>query len=415
MSILSYIFGGWKTWGPNRISGDGANSSGPFSSSAAAWATEVSESAALRIAALHSCLRLRAEVRGTLPVHVRDNKKNILEDHDLTGLLRYSPNSMQTGPEYWSQQNAIRDMHGNALSLIDRRSNKTPIALTPFGSELSQSFTIEEKSRGRFKYRIGGDEYDPEEILHLRGFGMDGLIGLGILAAGRSILQAQISANTAALLAFKQGLKVGGFLKNTGTQDWDETQLKKLKDKFDRHSLPENQSKWMFLLRNMEPVAGEKFTVNPNDAQLLESRYFGIEEICRLTNTPPQLIGHSDKASSWASSLEHINLHFLMYSLTPTLVRDEASVLKRLVGREHWGRIETKWSVAGLLRSDLKSRTEFYASALQNGYHSRAEVRDFEERANIPGGDVFTVQTNLVDITKLPEPGTTPAKQGDKP
>lgn len=416
MSIFTRIWGGWKTWGPNRIAGDGAFSSKESAASSALF-DSVSESTAMRVAAFHSCVRLRAETQGTLPIHLRDDKKNLVLQDDLLGVLKYSPNSMQTAPEYWSQQNAIADVHGNSLTIIKRRSNKSVISLEPMGSEASQSYILEQSKSGKWSYKIGADEYDAEDILHIKGFGMDGLNGLGLLTLGRNILQAQISANVAALQAFKQGLKVGGFLSNKGTSNWTTEQVEALVARFDKHALPENAGKWMPLLTNMEPIAGEKFSVKPADAQLLESRYFGIEEICRLACVPPQLIGHSDKASSWASSLEHVNLFYLVYGITPSIVRKEATIMKRLIPRDKWGKLEAKFSVAGLLRSDLKSRTEFYASSLQNGYLNRDEVRDLEERASIDGGDKYTVQTNLTEIDKLAQVATAmgAAKQGDTP
>lgn len=43
-------------------------------------------------------------------------------------------------------------------------------------------------------------------------------------------------------------------------------------------------------------------TMNPEDAQMLESR-FSIEEICRWFRVPPFMVGHTTKQSSRASSL----------------------------------------------------------------------------------------------------------------
>ena len=55
-------------------------------------------------------------------------------------------------------------------------------------------------------------------------------------------------------------------------------------------------------------------------------------------------------------------------------------------------------NTGGMLRADLKTRQAFYASALQNGYYSRNEVRDLEDRGDIPGGDEYTIQTNLAPV-----------------
>ena len=75
----------------------------------------------------------------------------------------------------------------------------------------------------------------------------------------------------------------------------------------------------------MKVSGASSIRINPVDAQLLESRYFGIEEIRRAFGVP-QLIGHTSKASSWASSLER-QIRFLTYALNPHLVRYEQTIV----------------------------------------------------------------------------------------
>lgn len=159
---------------------------------------------------------------------------------------------------------------------------------------------------------------------------------------------------------------------------------------------PENQSRFMPLPPGFEPLDAIKYRMSMADAELMASRYFGIEEICRLFNVPPPLIGHTDKASSWASSVEALNMHFLMYSLAPTLIRREKRYAMQLLSPEERRRFYPKYSAEGLLRVDTKSRYQFYASALQNGYLNINEVRDMEDRAGIGAfGDEFRVQLNM--------------------
>lgn len=61
----------------------------------------------------------------------------------------------------------------------------------------------------------------------------------------------------------------------------------------------------------------QNVTMNPEAAQLLESRSFSIEEICRWFRVPPFMVGHTTKQSSWASSLEGMNMLFLTHTLRP--------------------------------------------------------------------------------------------------
>lgn len=392
MSIFSVISGslrgGWKTHGPNQIRGAGAFDSGDDSN------VEVNAEMVLRLAAAWACLNIRAETAGSLPCHLRDGGRKIIKDHPLYNILHRSPNADMTAVEFWSLATAQVDLHGNSVSIIERIGKKV-VALTPV--DIGKATVTRESENGRKVWRIGGEEHKDSDILHLRGFSTNDEWGASRLAVGNQILSSQLAANRSALLAFKQGLKVGGFFLNEGKRDFTTEELKDFAARLNFFGRGENAGKWMTLQRGMKPIAGTEFSVKPAEAQLLESRYFGIEEICRLFNVPPPLIGHTSKASSWASSLENLNLHFISYSLAPTLIRMEQRIEKQLLTPEDYAKgVQCKFSLSGLLRGDTKTRQAFYASGLQNGYLCQNEVRAFEDMPGIgPEGDVYRVQLNM--------------------
>ncbi|MBX4298643.1 phage portal protein, partial [Mycobacterium tuberculosis] len=72
-----------------------------------------------------------------------------------------------------------------------------------------------------------------------------------------------------------------------------------------------NAGKLMVLANEL---TDQNVTMNPEGAQLLESRSFSIEEICRWFRVPPFMVGHTTKQSSWASSLEGMNMLFLTHT-----------------------------------------------------------------------------------------------------
>lgn len=384
--FYSALRGGWKTWGPNTIAGVGAfdSSDSPLPS--------VTGDAALKLSAFHACLNLRAETIGSLPLHLRDAKKNVLRDHPLYSVLHDKPNAMMTAPEFWSMQTAHVDMYGNAINIITRRRDKSVISLEPIPDP--EAVKMDQRKSGAWYYTIADEDFSADDILHLRGFSMNGMRGIPRIEMGRHILGAQLAANDAALRAFQKGLKVGGFFEVE--QNLNEPELLEFQQRLNLYGQPENAGKWMTLLKGMKPVAGSQFSVKPVDAELLESRYFGIEEICRLCAVPPQLIGHTNKASSWASSLENVNLYYLMYSLQPTFIRSEASIRHKLLSPDDRARgVQPKFGIQGLLRADMKTQFAFFASALQNGYYNRNEVRDLLERGEIEGGEEYTIQLNM--------------------
>lgn len=229
------------------------------------------------------------------------------------------------------------------------------------------------------------------------------MVGLSPIRYQAQAMGVQVDANEATAREFQNNLKVGGFLK-TGERVLDDEQRDRLRKNLTAFGMPENSGKWMVLEAGMEPASAASIRINPKDAQLLESRYFGIEEICRTFGVPPQLIYQMDKASSWASSLEQMNLGFLMYSLRPVLVRIEQAIARKLLSPTDRLTYKPKYSVEGLLRADSNGRASFYSQMTQNGIMTRNEVRRLEDLPDHEGGDVLTVQLNLTPIDKLGQP-----------
>jgi hypothetical protein len=108
-----------------------------------------------------------------------------------------------------------------------------------------------------------------------------------------------------------------------------------------------------------------------------------------------------DKQSSWASSVEAQNLHFLTNSLRPLLVNIEQEITRCLIGDADADEYFAEFAVEGLLRADSAGRGAWYNTALQNGWMCRNEVRKLENMPPIPGGDTFTVQSALVPLDQL--------------
>jgi len=140
---------------------------------------------------------------------------------------------------------------------------------------------------------------------------------------------------------------------------------------------------------------------------MLQMLSFNIEEICRWFRVHPTMVGHTDKASSWASSSEQMNQQFLTYTLRFWLENIEQEIAGALLSPVERGQYFAEFNVEGLLRADSAARAAFYASALQNGYYNRNEVRAKENQPPFDGGEVHTVQSNMIPLNQLGK--TTPA------
>ena len=143
--------------------------------------------------------------------------------------------------------------------------------------------------------------------------------------------------------------------------------------------------------------------MSPEDAQLLESRRFNIEEICRWFGVFPILIGHAaDGQTMWGSGVEQINLAWLTLYLGPELQRIEQAIEKQLLTPVDRARgFYVEYTVDALLRADSKSRAELISKHSQNGTRTRNELRALDNLPPRPGGDILTVQSNLVPLDQL--------------
>src|SRR5690606_8043206 len=322
-----------------------------------------------------------------------DNKNNIIEDHDLYGLMRYMPNQYQTGDAFVSAMAGNQNVFGNAMAHIKRHSSTgKPYALDFYTTDM---WGVECDRQGRPKFSLDGEHIPNEDVLHWAGFGLSGYWGLPSLVAGGEAMSMQIESNRSAARTFASGLRAGGFFKMPeNRQAFTDAQLEKFNAELRKFSLPQNTSRWLPLLPGMEPVANVAYRIDPVTAELLQSRYFGIEEICRFMGVPPPLIGHTDKASSWASSIENLNQFLVDYTLLPQAIRLENQIAMKLLGRNERNRLQPKFNLDALLRGDIEKRFKTYEIGWDVGLYNSNEMRAKEKLPPREGGEVYNTGSN---------------------
>src|SRR5690606_14325175 len=149
----------------------------------------------------------------------------------------------------------------------------------------------------------------------------------------------------------------------------------------------------------LEKGAGfQQLSMNPQDAELLSTRSFNVEEICRWFRVPPFMVGHSEKSTSWGTGIESQMIGFVTFVLRPWCVRIEQSVRKSLLTPAERIRYTPEFALEGLLRGDSQARAAFYSTMTQNGVMTRNEVRRLENLEPVEGGDSLTVQSNMIPL-----------------
>lgn len=360
----------------------------------------VSVDKAMQLSTVWACVRLLSESVSTLPLklyqRMPDGSRAPAKDHPLYRVLCRVPNSEMTPQRFMLLVVASICLRGNAF-VEKKMIGSRIIALVPL---LPQCMSVKRLDTGRLKYTYteNGNERDiPEKnLMHIRGFGLDGVCGMLPVTTGREIFGSAMAVEEAAAKVFAQGMQASGILSSDAKIT--PQQREQLRTSLNAFMGSKNAGKIMVA------EAGFKYqgiTMNPEAAQMLESRSFNIEEMCRWFRVPPFMVGHMDKQSSWASSVEAQNLHFLTNSLRPLLVNIEQEITRCLIGDADADEYFAEFSVEGLLRADSAGRGAWYNTALQNGWMCRNEVRRLENLPPIPGGDIYTVQSALVSLDQL--------------
>ena len=152
----------------------------------------------------------------------------------------------------------------------------------------------------------------------------------------------------------------------------------------------------------------QQLSLSPEDQQLLDTRKYGVEEVCRWFGVPPVLIGHAN-VTTWGSGIEQILDGFYKLQLRPMLVSIEQATRKRVLTPAQRAKQSIEFSFDGLLRGSLKDRMAIYSQAVQNGIYTRSECRQFENMPAITDADELTAQSNLLPLKLL---GTATASGG---
>jgi len=358
--------------------------------------------AAVGLSATWACVQLIAGTIASLPLMIyrtENGIRTVAKDHPLYFVLHDSPNFDQTAVDFWEVMAASVELHGNSYALIERRSGGIVTSLYPIRPD---RMTVRRKVNGDLEYAWtdNGRSYVKKaaDVLHIRGPLGDGVSGSSTLSVCRNVFGDAMASEEAAGSVFANGVNPSGVLSTRPETALSKPQRQELEQLL--------QERYMGSIRNGRPMlldnglTWEQISIDPQDAQMLESRKFSGEQICRIFGVPPAMVGFGDKASNWGTGKEADVLGFQKFTLRKRLKRIEQSVLKQLVSlsEQRSQGIVIEFNFEGLLRGDTASRYEAYEKAIRMGIATRNECRALENLPPIEGGDVVTVQMQDIPL-----------------
>lgn len=365
----------------------------------------LSQSSAMALSAVWACVNLISGTISSLPLTVyrrgADGVERVDRTHPLYRVLHDSPNFDQTALDFWDFAAAAVELWGNAYARPIRNSAGAIIALEPLPPDAT---TVKRGANGRLEYRWTKDGKTftaaDRDILHIRGPGGDPRGGMSTLTFGANAMATARAADRSAGTFFRNGAKASGVLT---FEKWLSPEQRELAEAgFAEKFLGAANSGKPIILEG--GTTWQQLSVNPDDAQLLETRSFSIEEVCRFFAVPPVMIGHSSKVSSWPSAVEQQVLMFMKFTLRRRIKRIEMAIEQQLLSPEDRAEgVSVRFNVEGLLRADSAGRSTFYRTMTQIGAMTINEVRELEGLPPVEGGEVPRIQMQNQPINADPE------------
>ncbi|KOR46431.1 portal protein [Xanthomonas oryzae] len=369
----------------------------------------VNADAIMRLDAVAACVKLVSQAVAALPLtmymRTQDGRKEAV-NHPLYTLLLDGPNSNQTAFDFW--QTVVTRLLLDGTAYVRKVLTDGRIESLQYLANDRLTITTDTKGNTAYRYRrTDGQMIDipRQQIWKIMGYSLDGENGLSAIRYGAQIFGTAIAAEAQAARAFRNGqlqsvyYQIDRFL----TDDQYDSFAKKVSGSVEAGRAP--------LLEGGMDV--KSLGLNPVDAQLLQSRQYSVESICRFFGVPPSMIGHSSAGTtSWGSGIESQQLGFLSMTLSPWLRRIEQSIALNLLSPAERRRYFADFDTSALLRADSAARSSYYSQLVNNGLMTRDEAREIEGLPKLGGNAaVLTVQSAMVPLDSIglqtsPEPAS---------
>lgn len=370
----------------------------------------VSESVALAQSAVYQATRLISETVASLTRRVYqrlpERAKRDAPDHWAAPLLRVRANPRHTSQEWFELMTACALLWGDGFSryLVERGQ---VVGLWPLHPS---RMTVTETSTGRLAYRYRNPDtnqdepYTQDEIFHLRGFGT-GVRGYSVITQARQSIGLAVAMESHGARVFSQGTRLSGVLSAPGVLTPDAERV--------------NRESWQRAhggLRGAHSIAvlsgGMTFQtigMSQEDAQYIASRDFQVRDVCRWFNLSEHMLRVALRPIY--ATPEQLFIELMELTIRPWVVRWEQRLNSDLLDPTEPYFVE--FNLDSVYRADLSTRTQYFASAVQNGYQTRNEIRALMNLEPLPGLDVPLTPSNMQGAAE-PSPTTGGAPHQDR-
>lgn len=350
----------------------------------------ISARAAENLSTVLACTNAIATALAYVPalVYRRDagGARTEITAHPLYRITRAGVSDVMSWPDFFEHLIASTLLTGNGLAEIirDGGGQLAGFRYIPWGM-----VTVAELKSGRLAYDCSDGRGRiwrllQGEVIHLRERTDDGLIGRSRLSRAAETVAGVSASNTFARSFLDKGMAPSGVIEFPGNMGVAERALLREQMK-DRHDGAHNAGQTLILDGGL---TWKSVQISLEDAELLETRKFGVVEICRLFQVPPPIVQAYE--NNTFTNAAQAGLWFATFCLAPWARKIEAEFVRSVFPAA--GNLELELDLSGFLRGDPETRWAAHKIAIDakvldpdevrqiEGWNPRAGVRSDEEQ-----------------------------------
>jgi HK97 family phage portal protein len=364
----------------------------------------VDAESAIRVSTVYSCVRLLGDTVSSLPMgaYVRRGRNRIsyASVYGSTPEWVNKPNPEATRLEFIEQIITSLHLHGNAYVLTVRDDMGEVVelyVLNPNDVKIERPFPGEPLV---YKLRDELNNFTRvltnKDIVHIPMMKFPGShYGLSPIGACRMSVGISMASDTYASSYFGNAANPAGVIEVAG--ELTDEQAADIKRQWNQNNGGPYMSGSTAVLSG--GAAFKPLSLNAQDAQLIESRKFNVEDIARIFRVPLSLLGHPASGAMSYASVEAQNLSFVQHSLRPLLERIEQALSPLLPEEDGF----IKFNLDALLRGTTIERFDAYTKGLREGFLSLNDVRSFEDLSPLgEAGDQYRLPLQNIDASQAP-------------
>lgn len=376
-----------------------------FGGNETASGVSVSSDTAMQQDTVYACVNDLRSAIGMLPCHMmKKNGKNrdVADDFYLYPIIHDMPNEWMTSDEFWGMVVAHLLLRGNFFALKNRGLNKISgqiRELIPLAPGIVQEVIQNRDYSLAYKcqYPDGTTKDIPgSEIMHLRGLVMDGFMGLNPIEWLRESIGLAQATQEFGARYFGNGTHPGMIIEKEGPALSAQALANYKASISEAYSGLGKAHRFMLLEEGMK---AKSITINPEDAQFLETRNYQRKAIVDIFFTMPlTIICGADSTPTFASA-EQFSINFVIYALMPWLVKIEKGIYRDLLTPEERKTYYAKFNAAGLQRGSFAEQMDGFATAIDKEILNPNECRALLDMNPYQGGEVYRTRTSTTKDT----------------